>query len=289
MDIFFTFLFLFLTLFAIKIYLIHQKTKEGFQFHRRKHNNQSTSPKNSTNSKKKQTEDEQSTGEQSTEEEQKQEKDVVVENMDIPDPLTQIDKVVNDFQNLRGVYERNAEGYPGSLGNVNGPIPEIPSIPELNINIPFPLDIITQPIEEIVNFFVDIVNTFIDFFNIIIDVIDTAIHYATCAFTLLVNFFTVPCFFWYILNLITVVIYLPFSFIFWLLGITDIIEEYIWGPIYIADEVFYNFSGFHFAHFPKSVIKGCYSCPAEFSVLDISSFSWIGDMFKEAFQFFPKN
>jgi hypothetical protein len=205
MDLFFTFLFLFLTLFAIKIYLIHKKTKEGFKFHRRKHNQPpNSSHKKTENMKanKKQTKEEQT----KEEEEQKQE-NTLVENMDMPelnmpDPFEEIEKIMNDFENLDDVYERNAEGYPGSLGSVDGPIPNIPEIPELEIGLPFPLDIITEPIERIVNFFIDVLNTYIEFYNIIIDILDICIHYSTCAFTLLVNFFTVPCVFWYILNII---------------------------------------------------------------------------------------
>jgi hypothetical protein len=284
MDIFFTFLFLFLTLFAVKIYLIHKKTREGFKFHRRKHHpppNSSSKKNENMKTNKKQTKEEEENTQENTQENK------LVENMDMPDPFEEIDKIVNDFENLHDVYERNAEGYPGDLGSVNGPIPEIPEIPELHFGLPFPLDILTEPLEEIVNFFIDILNGFIDFFNIVIDLIDIVIHYATCAFTLLVNFFTVPCSFWYILNLLTTIIYLPFAFIFWLLGITDIIDDYVWGPIYIADEVLHDFSGFHFAHFPDSIIKGCYSCPAEFEIMGMSNFAWIGQMFKDAFNIFP--
>ena len=285
MDIFFTFLFLFLILFAIKIYLIHQKLKEGFKFHRRKHNQPSTSPKKTENMKEKKKQKKEEEGQK----EEGEQKNNLVENMDMPNPLDEMEKIATEFEDLHQVYIDNTTGYTGSLGSVDGPIPEIPEIPELDFGLPFPLDILTEPIELIVNFFIDIFNGVIDFFNIIIELIDIVIHYATCAFTLLINFFTVPCFFWYILNLVLTIIYLPFSFIFWLIGIIDIVDDYFWGPIYIADGLVHDYSGFHFAHFPDSIINGCYSCPAEFEVMGMSSLAWIGDMFKNAFNFYPKD
>jgi len=289
MDLFFTFLFLFLTLFAVKIYLIHRKTKEGFEFHRRKHNPPPTSPQQKTqNMKEKKKQKKEEEEEEEGEQEEGKQDNTLVENMEMSNPLEKIEKATNEFDDLHQVYVDNTTGYSGSLGEVDDIIPDIPNIPQLDIGLPFPLDLITAPIELIVNFFIEKLNMYIDFFNMIITLIETVIFYAACSFTLLINFFTVPCLFWYLLNLVLTILYLPFAFIFWLIGITDIVDDYIWGPIYIADGLLHDFTGFHFAHFPDSIINGCYSCPAEFSVMGTSSFSWIGDMFKTAFDFYPK-
>jgi hypothetical protein len=290
MDLFLTFLFLFLILFVIKIYFVQQKNKEGFQFHRRKHNPPPKPPKKSNTS--------------NTNTSKKTKKDDLVENMDMPNPVDEIEKVSNDLQDLKQVYKENTTGY--AVAGANSPveltIPEIPDIPEfdfalpsLNIpipslgpgipgmDIPLPLNQVTQPIQEVVDFFINIMNIFLDFCNTVIDALNIAIHYSTCAFTLLINFFTIPCAFWYILDLVGRILYLPFLFIFWLLGLVEVVNQYIWGPIYIADEVFHDYTGFHFAHFPDNIMKGCYSCPAEFEVFGMSNFSWIGDTYKNMF------
>ena len=215
--------------------------------------------------------------------------------MESPDIFDKIDEVSNDFGNLREVYARNTKVNFDKPVNVKGPIPAIPIISKPKIKIkgggklfsPI-IKAIANPILKIVDVFIKPLNFIIKTINLITDIINKAIYYVKCGFFLLINFFTVPCVFWYVLNLVCTVIYLPFAFIFWLIGINDLIEEYIWGPIYIADEVVYDYSGFHFAHFPDNIMKACYSCSGKLEVLGVSNFSFIGDMFKEMLNLFPK-
>ena len=284
MDVLFSLIILFLILFAIKIYFACQKSREGFRFHRRR-----KPPSYSSSSTQ-----------------QQQETDDLTENMSVPKTEDEINKVKAQSKNLHKVYVDNTSRYSvkGEDSPVDITIPEIPTVPDLNvaipsmdisipslgpgipgINIPLPFDKITDPIQDIVNKFLDIANTTFEFFNTVIEYLNITIHYFTCAFTLMINFFTVPCLFWYMLDLVSKIVYLPFAFFFWLIGISDIIEDKLWGPLYIVDGVFYDYVGFHFAHFPDSIMKGCYSCPAEFEILDTSKFTWIGDYFKNIYTY----
>ena len=212
--------------------------------------------------------------------------------MESPDIFEKVDKVSNDFGDLRSVYLRNTKVSFGN-DNVKGPIPPIPTVKPIKVKIPKTAALfrpliksLTNPIVSFINGFVVPINFIIKVANMITGFFNKAIYYAKCGFFLLINFFTVPCVFWYILNLVCTILYLPFAFIFWLIGINDLVENYIWGPIYIADELVYDYSGFHFAHFPDHIMKACYSCSGKIDVFGMSSFSFIGDMFKDTLGLF---
>jgi len=202
---------------------------------------------------------------------------VVVENMeDIQEPFGE-DNVneVSDMMSekyLRKVYVRNTTGYKkAGLGNMKGPI-------KLIKLMKIPKDKIFKPIIGIFIF----INGILMIINMIIKFINDAITYSTCAFMLLINFFIVPCILWYIINLIGTILYLLPFFIFSLFRVNDKVENYIWGPIYLLDEFIYKITGFHFAHFPDSINKACFSCPSKFTVMGIP---YIGDFFNVSFNF----
>jgi hypothetical protein len=202
---------------------------------------------------------------------------VVVENMeDNQEPFGEEDgENITDMMNekyLHKVYVRNTTGYDkGGLGKMKGPIKPIKLLK-------IPKNKIFKPVIGLFIF----VNGILNIFNMIIMFINKAIVYSQCAFVLLVNFFIVPCILWYILNLLGTILYLIPFFIFTLFGVNDMVEDYIWGPIYLLDEYIYEITGFHFAHFPDSINKACYSCPSKFTVLGIP---YIGDFFKNSFDF----
>ena len=202
---------------------------------------------------------------------------VVVENMeDIQEPFGEDDaNGVSDMlteKNLRKVYVRNTTGYTkAGLGNIKGPI-------KLIKLMKIPKNKFFKPVIGFIIF----INGILKLFNMIITFINKAVVYSQCAFILLVNFFTVPCFLWYVLNLIGTILYLIPLIMFTLCGVNDEVENYIWGPIYLLDEFIYDITGFHFAHFPDSINKGCFSCPSKFTVLGIP---YIGDFFNVSFNF----
>jgi hypothetical protein len=202
-----------------------------------------------------------------------------ISNGNYPDIFDEFDKIAEEAEDLHKVYINNTTNYVS-----NEKIPEyIAEIHELSGRESDPLGIL--------DFFTEPINEFIRFINTIIELINACIFYSKCSFKLLVNLFTVPCIFWYLLNFFCIIVYFPFSFIFWLVGITDIIENYLWGPIYLIDEIVHDYTTFHIAHFPDSVINGCYRCPAKFQVLSFSAFKFIGDAFRDVmdvFSLFPK-
>jgi hypothetical protein len=65
------------------------------------------------------------------------------------------------------------------------------------------------------------------------------------------------CMFWYLLDMVGQILYLPFRFIFWMLGIK---ECDIWSPIYEVDDYFHQLTGQHFCRFPDWVNDMCYNC-----------------------------
>tara|TARA_B100000424_G_C22903938_1_gene480736 strand:- start:1009 stop:1389 length:381 start_codon:yes stop_codon:yes gene_type:complete len=84
------------------------------------------------------------------------------------------------------------------------------------------------------------------------------------------------CFFYYFLDIIGYVLYLPFAFMFYLFRSSIEIyypdckrEEYppiynaekeIWNLIYDIDCKIYDATGFHVFHYSEEIMKRCYSC-----------------------------
>jgi len=247
MDLFLPFLTLILILFIAKIYFLQNTDQEGM------------------------------------------ENDEIIEGM--KDSTDAFEKIADDMQDLHKVYKRNTIGYFTDQPKIKRVIPLIKLLKTPKIKLkgggklfePL-LKGITKPFTDITGFFVKAANGIIKIANMIIELINKVIFYSKCAFMLLINFFIVPCVFWYILNLFGAIIYLPFAFIFWFIGINDVVEDYLWGTIYVFDEFMHDFSGYHFAHFPDSVNKQCYSCQANFKSDDGFNLDFIGDMFKDAFR-----
>ena len=255
MDLFLPFLTLILILFIAKIYFLQNTEQEGME-----------------------------------NEKDESENDEIIEGMkDSPDAF---EKIVDNMQDLRKVYRRNTIGYLKEYEKIKRVIPLIKLLKTPKIKLkgggklfaPL-LKGITKPFTDIAGFFVKAANGIIKIANMIIELINKVIYYSKCAFMLLINFFIVPCVFWYLLNLIGCIIYLPFAFIFWFIGINDVVEDYVWGTIYVFDEFMYDFSGYHFAHFPDFINKQCYSCQSNFKSDDsMLNLDFIGDMLKDAFR-----
>lgn len=105
----------------------------------------------------------------------------------------------------------------------------------------------------------------------IITFIITSVFYVSeliiCTVKTLQNFPT--CFFWYVIQIFGIILYLPFRFLFWLLGLGRV-EDIIWSKLYDLDKQFYNAtgghksndqcSGYHFLHYPCWIVDACYRC-----------------------------
>lgn len=218
--------------------------------------------------------------------ENENENEEIIEGME--DSTDAFEKIANDMQDLRKVYRRNTTGYLKEYQKIKRIIPLIKLIktakPKLKGvgKIFAPL---IKPFISIGNFFIKTTNGLFKIINMVLDLINKVVFYAKCGFMLLINFFIVPCVFWYLLNLFGAIIYMPFAFIFWFIGINDIVEDYVWGTIYVFDEFVHDFSGYHFAHFPDFINKQCFSCQSDFKSDDsMLNLNWIGDMLKDAFR-----
>ena len=88
-------------------------------------------------------------------------------------------------------------------------------------------------------------------------------NYIQCLFKFLRNSY--KCFFYYILDLIGKILYIPFSLLFWLsktlFGI-DLypIETRTWKFLELINNFVFSTLGFHIIHFPQKVREDCYSC-----------------------------
>ena len=69
------------------------------------------------------------------------------------------------------------------------------------------------------------------------------------------------CFFWYMLEIIGQILYLPFRFLFWVMGCTgDKIEKGIWKVVDGIDCFFFDLTTYHVFRYSPEIIEKCYSC-----------------------------
>lgn len=280
MDGIFTLFTLILVFFIIKIFILRQKYKENFENKSSSSNKsnaaKSESKKSSITPKSNKNDSDNSTVDdnQSVDESTENLSETMIEPMSYSRPeenenvYDEISNVLYGLGHLDEVYKENTPIY-GTFddSDVNGPIPLIPMIPKpsapSSINIPGIGNIdILGPLFNILFQIIDATNKVLEITNQVYAIINKAIFYATCSWNLFINFFLVPCAFWYILDVFGRILYYPFGgIIFPILGMTDFVNQYFWGMLYLFDEVFYDMSGFHFAHFPDAIMKACYSCP----------------------------
>jgi hypothetical protein len=64
---------------------------------------------------------------------------------------------------------------------------------------------------------------------------------------------------WYLLHLLGIILYFPYHILFYLVGFTRY-ENMLWKYIYQGDSIFFNLTGFHFAHYSDEVTNLCYNC-----------------------------
>jgi hypothetical protein len=73
------------------------------------------------------------------------------------------------------------------------------------------------------------------------------------------------CALYYALDIAGSIMYLPFRLTLWIIKAflgRDLyaLEAYIWSFVYTADSYCYQYTGIHFAHYPKNVRNLCYNC-----------------------------
>jgi hypothetical protein len=91
-------------------------------------------------------------------------------------------------------------------------------------------------------------------------------QYIECIFQKIISL--PKCFFWYLLDSIAWIIYLPFRIVFWSFGMEDFVRDYFWCLLedldkFIHDEKGGLGTGIHIIHFPDSVMEKCYYCKIE--------------------------
>jgi hypothetical protein len=80
------------------------------------------------------------------------------------------------------------------------------------------------------------------------------------------------CFFWYLLDTIGQILYLPFGILLWIFPILQPPSDLFWNTLDDLDCLCFDATGFHFLHYSPTIIKNCYSCsPTEFPTFDMSN------------------
>lgn len=101
----------------------------------------------------------------------------------------------------------------------------------------------------------------------IIDGFVTLVQFAlsnlVCGLKLLTNFH--KCFFYYLIDIVGQLLYLPIRITFWafnaFLNINMYpIEKQLWDYVEIFDCFMFSYIGFHLTHYPQNVHDDCYNC-----------------------------
>ena len=87
--------------------------------------------------------------------------------------------------------------------------------------------------------------------------------YLACLVKFIINFY--KCFFYYLVEFIGKIFYLPVLFGMWLIGTFLKIdmkptEQRVWKGLSYFDGIIFAMLGFHIIHFPRHVRKDCYTC-----------------------------
>ena len=90
----------------------------------------------------------------------------------------------------------------------------------------------------------------------------------TCGLEWFMNFR--QCFFWYLLEIIGHILYLPINFIVWILPTLKPAERMLWQFLTDIDCSIFGILGFHLIHYSEDVLKRCYKCnPGPFPKFDL--------------------
>ena len=82
------------------------------------------------------------------------------------------------------------------------------------------------------------------------------------------------CFFWYILEVIGQILWLPFAFLIWIFPILKPPSDFFWNMLDQIDCLFFDTVGFHLIHYSENTIQQCYSCtPNSFPSFNITDFA----------------
>jgi hypothetical protein len=126
---------------------------------------------------------------------------------------------------------------------------------------------IVDIIEGSWNLFVGIIkslatNLIPDTFDGVFTLIVFAVSWMMCLFKNITNL--QACMFYYLLEIVGVIFYLPFRVTLWVLSQFHIdlydLETQFWDGIEYIDEVVLNYAGFHVSHYPKNIREQCYNC-----------------------------
>jgi hypothetical protein len=106
------------------------------------------------------------------------------------------------------------------------------------------------------------------FFNFFGKVLLWCFFNVTCGLEWFMNFR--QCFFWYLLEIIGNILYLPINFLVWILPTLKPIERMLWQLLTDIDCSIFGILGFHVIHYSEDVLKRCYKCnPGPFPKFDL--------------------
>ena len=68
------------------------------------------------------------------------------------------------------------------------------------------------------------------------------------------------CFFWYLLDTIGQILYLPFGLLIWIFPILEPPSDLFWKTLDDLDCLCFDATGYHFLHYSPDIIRQCFSC-----------------------------
>lgn len=144
---------------------------------------------------------------------------------------------------------------PGSIADVGKEVKKLPkAVNSLGDEIPKK---ILTPIEKQFMSFTKDLAFFKAAWLIVVQIFKALFSYLECGFQMVKNL--PQCWYYYALDLVAQLIYLPIRFAVWMFSLTEI-EKAIWDYIEEADGMVHEATGYHIIHYSDDITKRCYSC-----------------------------
>ena len=156
----------------------------------------------------------------------------------------------NPFKAIESLGKKVTQ-IPAAVGKVGDEVKKIPKSVEA-----IPKKILTPIEKQFLSFSKDLA-FFKQAWLVVVLIFKSLFSYLECGFDMVVN---LPrCWYYYALDLVGQLIYLPIRFVVWLFSLEEI-ENAIWDYVDEADDMVKEATGYTLIHYSDSIIKKCYSC-----------------------------
>jgi hypothetical protein len=181
------------------------------------------------------------------------------------DPIADIEGAIADSLSASALIESIIGAVESGIGAAQATLMEsqyLAALPIIAIEFKGLVDILQGAGELFIGSLESLAFFVPDFFDGVFATFTFAITWMMCLFQNLSNMQT--CIFYYLLEAIGQILYLPFRIFFWVcyqIGF-DLypMETSFWDGIEKLDEIIMNYVGFHITHYPRNIRDQCYNC-----------------------------